>query len=221
MTNYAKNNISIFEAKNKNGDDMVLDTKESFNVSQRGFIIPFKFNFNYIFNRTFKIGLGGEINYPLFLSFRCKDLAKNNFNKGFEYHFGITESQNFFIDYRIYLNLGYKILDLDIDSFWLNLKGGMSWKFGNFYSNYLSQMFSGDYLYNGGFGYLGAMWKRYLAKNIKVFFALGLKFAVHKDEKPYGEDYDKSLFIYDFSFFNFDCGFSFGTNDGVYKNFVE
>ena len=56
-------------------------------------------------------------------------------------------------------------------------------------------------------------------EEIAILF-LKIEFIIYHKEKAFGEESDSMLTIWDWSILNFSFGFSFGSNDGRYEDYM-
>ena len=214
-----KEKINYFD---ESGFHTLLDLKDKLDVKFFGSVIPLQFDLNYIYNRRFKIGISEQITVGLYYFFSSPNLGKllKNYKQDKRVsdfilmdRFKHTYTKNILsVDYRTYLNLGVKLFDYNPYSLWLNLQNGFALKLGN--------KFFGESLIGGYTGNLFLSLEKYLSKNVKMFYNLGGGVNIYHKEKAFGEESDSMLTIWDWSILNFSFGFSFGSNDGRYEDYM-
>jgi len=204
------------------GVDALLDLKKSLDVKFWGSVIPVRFDFNYIFNRRFKVGISEQVAFGFYYSLCSPNLGSLLFDykadkktkddiliKRFIHTY---LKKKLSIDYRTFINTAVRLFDYNPYSVWLNMQNGLAVKMGN-------KIF-GDFIYLGYAGNLFLSLEKYLSKNTRMFFNFGMGLNVYHDGKHFDQEGKNKLTVFDFSPFNFSFGFSFGSNDGRYEDYI-
>jgi hypothetical protein len=206
----------------QSGFHSFLDLNDNLGIKFLGSVFPLQFDSNYIYNRFFKIGISGQAAIGIYYLFSSTNLGKclRNYKqdkKTSEFILLERFEQTYLkkklsIDYRTYLNLGVKLFDYNPYALWINLQNGFAFNFGN--------KLLGECLIKGYTGNLFLSLEKYLSRNIKIFYNLGGGFNVYHNGKPFDEEGKNKLTIWNWSLLNFSFGFSFGSNDGRYEDYI-
>ena len=200
----------------------LLDLKDSLDLKFFGSVIPVQFDLNYIFGRRFKIGISEQIALGFYYHLSSPNLGTLLYNiktdkkasdiilmKRF-IHTNLKKKLS--IDSRTYLNTGFKLLDYNPYSLWLNIQNGFAVKMGNKIS--LKQ-----FLMLGYTGNLYLSLEKYLSRHTKVFVNVGCGCNIYYDDEPF-KDAISQLMVLDLSLLNLSFGISFGSNDGRYEDYM-
>ena len=216
-------NVSIFDTENFHA---LLDLKDSLKIPYFGSVIPLQIDFNYIFNRFFKIGAAASANIGFYYLFSSPNLKTklNDYKYDKKTSTPILEDRfkyrylkrKLSVDYKVFFNLGFKLCDYNPYSLWIYLQNGFSMKMGN-------KFFANTSLINGYTGNIFLSLEKYLSRNIKMFYNLGGGINVYHNKHAFDNEENKGKNIwqmYDWSVLNFSFGFSFGSNDGRYEDYM-